>query len=420
MPLRAVVDGRAVQVWDLDGGEWADLRRRCRADAGAVLMACCGVPGLAKASRNGNPFFAHRPGRRALGGAAAPPCRWAGESAAHALCKLLAAAGARRAGWEVRTEAAAPDGGWRADVLCARGTARVAIEVQLARAAPGELAARQERYRAAGVRGAWLVPAERCPAPCRGLPAFPLEGAGGAARVGPGAGASSAPGLTLPLDAFVAGLLLGRVRFEEARVVRPLGCPVAVTAPDACRRCGRAFEHVAGVTNIPAAARPRYRVGGDAVPVVALRDLWDADRWRAWSVADAVRRLRRAEPRLAPLAPRRCPVVGEAYLTALCPACGAAQGDGAVDRLLTGLHPRAPVRVPLPPAPLTYRPLDGRPPRPRMGDWLERAVPARWRLVPDGAAGERGSGPAPAPLRRAAPAATSGRHEGRADHSTAA
>jgi hypothetical protein len=100
--------------------------------------------------------------------------------------------------------------------------------------------------------------------------------------------------VTLPLDAFVAGLLRGRVRFEEARVVRPLGCPVAVTAPDACRRCGRAFEHVAGVTNIPAAARPRYRVDGDAVPVTALRDLWDADRGLAWSVAGAVGRLRRA------------------------------------------------------------------------------------------------------------------------------
>ena len=49
MPLRAVVDGREVQVWDLDGGEWADLRRRGRADAGAVAMACCGAPGLAKA-----------------------------------------------------------------------------------------------------------------------------------------------------------------------------------------------------------------------------------------------------------------------------------------------------------------------------------------------------------------------------------
>ena len=89
MPLRALVDGREVQVRDLTGREWSDLRRRGRAGTAPVLMACCGRPGLAKTSRNGNPFFAHRSGRR---GPAAAPCRWAGESAAHALCKLLAAA----------------------------------------------------------------------------------------------------------------------------------------------------------------------------------------------------------------------------------------------------------------------------------------------------------------------------------------
>ena len=78
-------------------------------------------------------------------------------------------------------------------------------------------------------------------------------------------------------------------------------------------------------------------------------------------------------------------MVGETYLTALCPACGLPQGDGAVDRLLTSLHPQAPVRVPIPPAPLTFRPLDGRPPRPAMGDWGERVIPARWRLRADDA-----------------------------------
>ncbi len=88
-------------------------------------------------------------------------------------------------------------------------------------------------------------------------------------------------------------------------------------------------------------------------------------------------RLRCQEPALSPLAPRRCGVVGEVYLMACCPRCGAGQGDGAVDRLLTSLHPR----VPVPPAPLTFRPLDGRPPRrAALGDWLAREIPARWRL----------------------------------------
>jgi hypothetical protein len=374
-------------------------------------MACCGRPGGARTSRRANPYFAHRaahPGRGEGG------CRWAGESAAHALGKLLAAAGARAAGWAVRTEAAAPDGGWRADVLCSRGAATVALEIQLARTAPGEIAARQERYREAGVRGAWFVPAPLCPVPSRALPAFPLRAAEGDVRVGLGADRTGAARVSLPLDAFVARLLRGRVRFEEGHVARPLAFPVAVTAPDRCRRCGGRFEHVAGVTNLAAAARPRYRLDG-GVPVVALRDLWEADRRRAWSVADALRRLRRGEPGLSPLGPRRCPIVGAAYLTALCPACGAAQGDGAVDRLLTSLHPRVPIRVPIPPAPLAFRPLDGRPPRPGLGDWRERVAPARWRLEPGGAAGEPRGPARPAALRRAGRATISGPHDGRAD-----
>jgi hypothetical protein len=283
---------------------WADLRRRCRTEEPAiVVMACCGRPGLAKTSRRGNPFFAHR-------AAAARPrttaaCRWAAESEAHALCKLLAAAGARAAGWEVRTEAAAPDGGWRADVLCVRGAARVALEIQLARPAPGELRRRQERYRAAGVRGAWFLPPDRCPPPSRELPAFPLvldELGGDPARVGLGVGPATAPEAALPLDTFVAHLLGGRVRFEAARRLPPPDDPpaIAVTAPDACRRCAAPFEHVAGVSGARLAARPRYRVDGD-VPVTALRDLWAADCRGAWAVANAVRRLRRAAPR------RGCP-----------------------------------------------------------------------------------------------------------------
>jgi hypothetical protein len=42
--------------------------------------------------------------------------------------------------------------------------------------------------------------------------------------------------------------------------------------------------------------------------------------------------------------------MGKVYLMACCLRCGAGQGDGAVDRLLTSLHPRVPVRVPIPPA----------------------------------------------------------------------
>ena len=73
---------------------------------------------------------------------------------------------------------------------------------------------------------------------------------------------------------------------------------------------------------------------------------------------------------------------------ACCPRCDTVQGNGSVDRLLTGLHTRVALRVRVPPARLAFRPLDGRPLRPVMGaDWLKQVVPAHWRLEP-GRAGD--------------------------------
>jgi hypothetical protein len=377
MPLRALVDGRELQVWDLTGEQWQELKRRSRTAEAALRMACCGAPAIAKTSRSGNPFFAHHPQARP-----ATACRWAAESALHAGCKLLAAAGARAAGWQVRTEVAAADGSWRADVLCRRGACRVALEIQLARTGLEDLRLRQERYRRAGIRGAWFVPPGFCPEPSPALPAFALK----VERHAPEAtwvrlddGLSGTPATLLPLDGFVAHLLHGRVRFEPERIVRPLAGLIAVTAPDRCRRCAAPFEHVVGVTNI-AVGPPRYCI--DGASIVALRDLWQGDRRQAWTLICGLGRLRRQEPLLSPAAPRRCRVVGEAYLMACCPRCGAGQGDGAIDRLLTSLHPRTPVRVPIPPAPLTFWPLNGRPPRrAALNDWLGRVVPARWQLT---------------------------------------
>ena len=223
MPLRALVDGREIQVWDLTGDEWTALKRRSRTVATAIRMACCGEHAVAKTSRRGNPFFAHRPQRHATG-----TCRWASESATHALCKLLAASGARAAGWQVQTEVAAPDGSWRADVLCRRGSTMVALEIQLARTTPADIRSRQQRYRDAGVRAAWFVPTPRLPEPSRELPAFALETERlehGTAWVRLGI-AEATPELMLPLDRFVAHLLSGRDRDQELldqAVARRLG-----------------------------------------------------------------------------------------------------------------------------------------------------------------------------------------------------
>jgi hypothetical protein len=154
-----------------------------------------------------------------------------------------------------------------------------------------ELRHRQERYRRAGIRGAWFVPPGFCPAPSPTLPAF-LEverHAPDATRVRFGGGLSGTPATLLPLERFVAHLLRGRVRFEPEHVLCPLDSIIAVTAPDQCRRCAAPFEHVVGVTNI-AFGPARFRI--DGASIVALRDLWRGDRRQACAVIRGLGRLR--------------------------------------------------------------------------------------------------------------------------------
>jgi hypothetical protein len=127
MPLRALVDGRELQVWNLTGEPWQALKRRSRTAAAALRLAC-GAPAIARpaaAATRSSPTIPRAARSRP---AAGPP-----RAPFHAGCKLLAASSARAAGWQVRTEAAAADGSWRADVLCRRGACRVALEIQLAR-----------------------------------------------------------------------------------------------------------------------------------------------------------------------------------------------------------------------------------------------------------------------------------------------
>src|SRR4051812_44247545 len=107
-----------------------------------IWLYAPGSHGAATTGHRGNPFFAHRPQAHQV-----LACHWAGESTAHAGCKLLAASGAIAAGWRVRTEVAAADGSWRADVLCRRGSVRVALEIQLARSGLAGIRRRQGRYR---------------------------------------------------------------------------------------------------------------------------------------------------------------------------------------------------------------------------------------------------------------------------------
>lgn len=138
MPLSAVVEGRIVCAPLLDEEAWAMMR------TGPVTLTC-GHPGFGRTSPLGTQHFVHV---RDSG------CGHA-ESAEHLHLKACVARSVAAAGWAACTEAPGP--GFVADVLAARGSSRVAFEVQRSRQVLREYERRQARYAEAGIRCVWLV-----------------------------------------------------------------------------------------------------------------------------------------------------------------------------------------------------------------------------------------------------------------------
>jgi hypothetical protein len=243
VPLHALTaSGAVVRAWEITPEDWVALKRDYR-DLG-LTAPCCGAAVVPVRSSRGCRFFRHQ---------ADAACS-VGETPEHIVCKTIIARAAAELGFEVRTEARAPDGGWTADVLVRRpdwtGDTAVAIEVQLSRIPLSEIEDRQERYEAAGIRGAWLVgyhlPGAR---PQRDLPLF---------RLVPRQGDVIAPvvlchgeggaGLRVGLAPFTEALLRRQVRFygspDEADV------PAVVSIPSTCWRCCRDIELAVGLVNV--------------------------------------------------------------------------------------------------------------------------------------------------------------------------
>ncbi len=199
---------------------------------------------------------------------------------------------------------------WRADILADRGSQRVAFEVQWSRQTLAETAARQARYRAAGVRGCWFFrypPHEvRRPGGDTTLEArqdLPLFGLttdrtrdGYRVQVG---------GHAHPLGPVVGALLGGRIAFRSHRTA--LGQHVVDIAfhDKVCPSCGapcRVYRVAAR-----ADAVPRAMCGARVL-------LWSGVTHHP-DVAHTVRRLYEASPRpdaiplalIEPAAGFRCP-----------------------------------------------------------------------------------------------------------------
>src|SRR5690606_10314018 len=151
-PIAGCLDpaGRSILAFDLSDKAWQALARENR-KARHLRMPCCAAAVALKRSPRGNPFLAHLPGAA---------CLSAGETEAHRTLKAMAVEAPRANGWAATTEEAgvAPSGvSWQADVLARRGRHLVALEVQWSKQPLDEIMRRQERYRASGIRGLWLL-----------------------------------------------------------------------------------------------------------------------------------------------------------------------------------------------------------------------------------------------------------------------
>src|SRR3954465_11601388 len=201
MPLLAhAVDGAVYQAWAMSPAAWDDLKADYRERG--LTAPCCGAPVVPVRSPTGWQFFRHRPNTG---------CDLR-ESLAHIVCKSIMARAAARLGLDVTTEARADDGTWVADVLVRHPDWTVALEAQLSRIPLAAIQDRQERYREAGIRGAWLVGYDSAGLEAqRDLPLFRLE-VKQAERLEPaviGSTTNGAPART-DLAKFTEKLLAGR------------------------------------------------------------------------------------------------------------------------------------------------------------------------------------------------------------------
>ncbi|WP_207477019.1 competence protein CoiA family protein [Arenibaculum pallidiluteum] len=308
MPLLAfTAEGRRLGAWFMPAQEWDQLKTNYR-DFG-LRSACCGKPVIPVTSKTGWYFFRHAPGTACA----------IHESADHLVAKIVVARAAEALGLEVTTEARGPDDRWRADVLVRhpfKGWC-VAIEIQLSHCPIDEIEARQMRYAADGVRGAWLtgfMPADH--EASRDLPLFRLETRRGG-RVEPFVACKDRNGLarTTDLAEFTRLLLTGGIEFAGPPAYATKLSVVGASAT--CWRCHHDLLMVVGFANVPS---PVLAPNGflPAKDLGKLPDLLEGYR-------SAIPTLLRVIPELTVLRrPRRPGSMSE--LQAFCPWDDAPQG----------------------------------------------------------------------------------------------
>lgn len=148
MPLRAFLDDKTTHSFDFSNEEWVLLKETYRDKS--LTMHCCDRKAIPKTSKLGTKYFAH---------AKRGDCTSNPETKEHIYLKNLIANIAKTCGWKVTTEHSGetPDGEtWIADVFCQKGNGKLAFEVQWTPQNENEYLRRTEKYKASGVRCAWL------------------------------------------------------------------------------------------------------------------------------------------------------------------------------------------------------------------------------------------------------------------------
>ncbi|MEP9373853.1 competence protein CoiA family protein [Mesorhizobium sp. KR1-2] len=197
-------DQQSIHAFDLSPDDWAALVVQNRSER-HLRMPCCSARVALKTSRKGTRFFAHM----ADGG-----CQTAPETEAHLRLKQMAVEAARAHGWEAGTEVPglAPDGEtWMADVLARKGRAGVAVEIQWSPQTVEETLRRQQRYRASGIRGLWLLRKTAVPAIEQLPSAIVLEGPNQTYDV------ALSSGQKMPVRSLLDAAFSGRLKFGVPR-----------------------------------------------------------------------------------------------------------------------------------------------------------------------------------------------------------
>lgn len=301
MPLTCLRAGHVLASFLLNDDEWVSLKAAYRSMH--LSMRCCSSAAIPKVSRLGTRFFAHK---------SRAECSSAPESPEHLMAKFVIAESARSEGWQVQTEEPGtdPDGyAFIADVLCKKGNASVAFEVQLAPQSLAEFQARTRRYQRSGIRCLWLAKLRSNGSvpnffpPSKELPLVWIDVREPAAMTVCVEESSGAP---IPLTDFVKGALAGELFWAETRPGRRV--VELQMAGISCWKCRSPIRVVRG-----------YVINDHFVALAEISD--------TGAVCTLVEALRRQDPSVTPVSRQYSNTVGGRYFGASCPRCKALIGD---------------------------------------------------------------------------------------------